>query len=251
MHASEVQHPPEEFVHKFGRANQPRRPVFYGTTDWNTIFWELRAKTGEVLVTSTWITQRELRLLLVGYSPNCLDELGTVRRLDVSAESPSLSKDANEAVHEFLASQFTERIPENEDHRYKLSAAIASIFLEEPGTGKKAPHVDGLMYPTVARNGRADNVAFLPEIVVGNLKLDSVQLLGVDEVEYPDRYGLSKLDHCSAVNADGTMSWKHYAEKAADAAEQFAFALVGHGNWVLRDSKGKVVETLISKAKRP
>lgn len=249
LHASEVQHPPEIFVHKFGRANQPKKPVFYGTTDWNTIFWELRANKGELFITSTWMTRRELRLMLVGYTPISLNTLGTVRRIDVSAEPLSLSKEANQSIHEFLASQFTESIPETESHRYKLSAAIASMFLEEPVTGKKAPLVDGLMYPTVARNGRADNIAFLPETVLQDLELDSVQLVGIDEVKYADTYDLSILDKSLSVSSDGAIRWEHYAAKAADPSEQFVFTLADQGNWVLRNEKGEIVETLISKAK--
>lgn len=245
LHASEVQHPPEIFVHKFGRANQPKKPVFYATTDWNTIFWELRANKGEVLITSTWISRRELRLMLVGYTPSSLDSLGTVRRMDVSAESISLSKEANELIHEFLASQFTENIAETESHRYKLSAAIASLFLEERVSGKKAPLVDGLMYPTVARNGRADNIAFLPEIVLKDLKLDSVQLVGIDEVEYPDRFEVSILDKSLSVNTDGAISWEHYAANAANPGKQFMFTLAEPGKWVVSNEKGEVVETLV------
>jgi len=249
LHASEVQHPPEIFVNKFGRANQPKKPVFYATTDWNTIFWELRANKGELFITSTWVTRRELRLMLVGYTPSSLDRLGTARRIDVSAEPLSLRKEENELIHEFLASQFTENILEIDNHRYKLSAAIASLFLEEPGAGRKAPLVDGLMYPTVARNGRADNIAFLPEIVFQDLKLDSVQLVGINEVKYPDRYDVSILDKSLSVTTDGAISWEHYAAKAADSREQFMFTLAGPGRWVLQNGKGEVVETLISNVK--
>jgi hypothetical protein len=248
LHASEVQHPPESLVQRFGRANQPKKPVFYGTTDWKTIFWELRAKPGDLFITSTWVTRRQLRLMLVGYTPSNLDRLGTVRRMDVSARTPSLSEEANALIHEFLASQFTDTIRETESHRYKLSAAIASVFLEEPGTGKKAPLVDGLMYPTVARNGRADNIAFLPEIVLKDLALDSVELVGVDEVKYPDEYRLSKMDKSSSGTPDGAIRWNHYAAIAAAPREDFKLSMVAPGNWVLRNKKGEVVETLISQA---
>ena len=244
LHVSELQHPPESMVQDFGRANRPGKPVFYSTTDWSTVFWELRANKGELLVVSTWITKKELRLMLVGYIPMVLDQLGTARRFDVSAAPSSLDTAANQAIHEFLASEFTKTIPQTENHRYKMSAAIASLFLEERFGGKKSTLIDGLMYPTVARNGRADNIAFMPETLREGLELASVQLLGINEVQHPDHYGLSTLDESVSISPDGLIKWKHFGKKAADVGEEFVFSLEP-GKWVMRNKKGEVVETLV------
>ena len=130
LHVSEIQHPPKELVIDFSRANRPGQSVFYCTTDWNTQFWELRAQVGQLMVLSTWVTKRDLRLLLIGYTPTALAQLGTERRFDNRDKSMHLDAAANEAIHEFLASEFTKTISPEEKHLYKMPAAIASLSLE-------------------------------------------------------------------------------------------------------------------------
>ena len=111
-------------------------------------------------------------------------------------------------VHSFLAKEFTKDVPPRSEHLYKLSVAIAEIYSSKwARTGGEVEPFSGLLYPSLAVRGNADNICLLPEFVDTGLQFWSVDYVRVEQVMPDGNYLLVNLDHATAVTLDGSIEW--------------------------------------------
>jgi hypothetical protein len=188
---------PKHIVRSFGRANSPGRPIFYCCSDQNGAFLEMRVGQGQYAVLATWTTTRPLIVHEVGYIPEVLDHPGEVSRLHESHREfhEQLPQEMRE-IREFLFRAFTDPTPVN----YVATAAIADLFLA-------ADAIAGIMYPSIAKQGRVDNLALTPDAVRTGLSLSGATLALLDDVT-PAGIGGGVIAELQSSTL-GSLSWKY------------------------------------------
>ena len=107
--------------------------------------------------------------------------------------------DSNTLLHNYLASKFTPIVNKNEEWRYKLSIAIFNIFL----TGDV---IHGIMYPTIAMLGNADNVGLKPEYYLVNTEFISIEYAVITKKEGM-RYSWDIIDSATELDQSGNFIW--------------------------------------------
>lgn len=210
-----LSYPPLERATTWGRVTRPGQRVFYASVTPDSIPFELGVQPGDHVALARWRCTPELMLMQVGFVGDVLGHLGGAR------QPPTWLADAREGefsnhdrrINAFLSRHFCQRVLPGAEHLYKMSAAIADSMLENtfnfgklPGyTG--APRISGLLYPSVALSGTADNVAILPAAVDDSLELEWVEWRQVDWVS-ADACRWTSRDFASSFGADGQIEWK-------------------------------------------
>jgi hypothetical protein len=199
--------------------------MFYCSGARQPPFFELDVQPGQFISISRWRTTARLLVNNVGYHDAVFKKLQSVRAWDVypgivPALDPSFpTSDTNTMIHQFLAEAFSERIRYGDDHRYKISAAIAERLLgnvtdrRDEAKRMVSPTLPdyrkfaGIMYPSIAMSCNADNLALTPEFVEEHLALEQVEYLRVDSVSGPLQYKYTAIDFANSFAKDGTINW--------------------------------------------
>ena len=112
---------------------------------------------------------------------------------------------------------------------YLMSNAIAKVFM---GGG---PH-SGIIYPTVAMSGNADNVAIKDQCI------DKIALRWIEAVKVTEVKGAQitydKIDSSTSWDENGEIVWSGRGLNWTLGPSTEAKAIVEDGRWVLRDNKG-------------
>lgn len=200
---SELSYPPHALA-PMGRANRKGQSAFYCSSDPSCTLLEIGAKIGQLAVHSKWVTNAPMVLHDLGYSQQVFDQFGAQRTLAEHHRSFYESLSENErAVRDFLFRAFTEPT----SSKYALTTAIAEAHL-------RAEMFAGLLYPAMAKWARVDNIALRTEFVDKCLRLESAQLVKIDEIESDGTIGGVILCDLAHVNDDGSLHWE-YREKGA------------------------------------
>ncbi len=120
-------------------------------------------------------------------------------------EHPLIHRDLNALIDSFLSDAFTVRVKEGlNDHDYKLSIAMSEIYLSAP--------FEGLLYPTIAMRGDADNLALLPGYVDEHVRFVSADYLWVlERSSWGPQYRL--VDRCLSTDASGQLIWTGFSDR--------------------------------------
>lgn len=209
-----VSYPPIEYASAWGRVTCPGQRVFYCTVTRDTIPFELGLQPGDFVAIGRWRSTAQLLFTQVGFNQSVLTALGGSRGAPVwtnNTADPLTELDLQ--IDQFLSEQFCKIVPRGDDFLYKVSVAVAEplfrnsfTFGDVPGY-KGLPRIAGLVYPSVATLGNADNLALLPAVVDDSFRLEFVEWSYV-EASGPDFCKLKPIDCASTFGHDGEIEWK-------------------------------------------
>ncbi len=214
---AQLSYPPAPIV-KFGRANIPHRPMFYGNSGLQSTILELEPSQGDRFVISKWRVKKNLILTCVGYTKrafkgksgmNRLLEIPWVDHNDINHLS---HKRGNQYCEEFLAHEFTKRVSNGKEWEYKISAAISEMLMNAKSFGiNGAPPIQiaGLIYPSEPNEGNSDNVAIKCDIADQSLEFVSVQYITVFSKTDQFVYKLVGLDYANSLLENGDIEWEN------------------------------------------
>jgi len=232
----ELSYPPAEAV-GLGRVNRSGSPVLYCCTSREAPFFESRPPVAKTVAIVQWETTAPLLVNHVGYTRQAFDALGSARQQagwgPQPAEFPSW--DGNEEIAEFLARLFTQRVAKGEEHFYKLTVAVAEkLFADDL--------FDGLLYPTVAMRGNADNFAVKPRYADKHLRFLKAEFVRI-AAERDFAYDITVLDTATELGSDGSILWSGRLDQwvLRNQGDELTVE-VENGRWVARDARGNIVE---------
>jgi len=223
---------PPPHITPLGRVNRERSPVLYCCTSREVPFFESQPKEGETVAIGRWITIGPLLVNHVGYSEATFKTLASVRQK--AGWGPHPAKHLNEAVSVFLAEIFTRIVRVGSEHEYKLSVAIAEKLF--------ADYIfDGLLYPTVAMRGNADNFALKLRYANNNLQFLKAEYARIEHVR-DFAFDITWLDTATELEGDGTIRWKGRLDQwvIKEPCGQLTFT-AQNGDWIARDRAGEIV----------
>jgi len=202
LNISNVIYPPQSVIKCLGRANNIGQQLFYTANSRNVPFYELSANVDDHIAIGTWKTKSKMVLNHIGFTDECKTCLKSDRDLGIIYKFVTDMNnfgDSNVLLHNYLASKFTPMVKKNEEWRYKLSVAIANIFL----TGNV---IHGIMYPTIAMLGNADNVVLKPDFYMDSMDFVSIEYAVITKKDGM-RYSWDILDSATKLDKSGNFMW--------------------------------------------
>lgn len=174
---SDLWYPPKDAVKEFNRANNLRESIFYCSNNIGTSVLELRPSKGDIVsIIECQINTDKLAIIGLGFPDKSIFKgSGKIinwaerRRSSIEKhlknlqlEQPIIEEQIkkNELIDVFLNEEFR-KIVINRDFEYKISAAIATMFLNNP----KGSPVQGICYPSISTRYEGYNWAFVPKAV--------------------------------------------------------------------------------------
>lgn len=159
LNVSELIYRPSTDIRDYGRLNKPSQSIFYGASNQDTAILELSPKVGDeiTILRSDFFSDRFVHVMEIG---------DRERRL---AKNHKTSGDfhkrlfgvddglKNKLIHDFLYSQFIQKVNYRNKYLYKITAAISNIFVIDTT-------IDGLLYPSIATNKKGTNIGLKPQV---------------------------------------------------------------------------------------
>ena len=188
--------------------------MFYCSNDPRVSVVELRPHAGSHIVLSCWETTKELTLNRVGYTNQTFTALSSDRKCpEWGPAVPPGAGPASSLINEFLAREFTLDVAEDQDYLYKISIAITETLIGQKvvRTDGTSYMFDGLLYPTVAMQANADNLALTPECADRHLRFVWAQHALIQKLvtstAYPG-YEAAVLDFSTSLSPTGVLNWQ-------------------------------------------
>lgn len=240
--------PPASKV-KLGRANNPEKPVFYGSAGCHSTIIELAPNLGDRLVISKWRTNANLHLVCAGYTADAFKNKSGMNRFEnlpwvnQHKTDPLSNRNGNKIIHEFLAHEFMKKIPRNQEWKYKISAAISEISLNALSfgiNGAPAIEVAGILYPSTPNEANADNVALRSHIAEKYLDFVSAQYIEIIQKTDRPEYTMRGLDFADSLSDTGEIKWQNSFPHQLFAGSDHT-ARHGEYNIEILDNKNVVV----------
>ena len=156
--------------------------MFYCSAGAPPVFYELKARIGDIIAVSEWEVLEPLWFHNLGFHEDALIKLGAPfvgSRPDLTNAIPNETKD-NERLRRKFSLALTEDVGAGDEYKYKLSIAINELLFDKAGPiplREGRPRFDlasGTAYPSVQLNARADNLALFPEFVDSSLRIRAV-----------------------------------------------------------------------------
>jgi hypothetical protein len=230
--------PPRSNVQRDQRCNRCGESMFYCSSARQAPFFEMHARIGDILVLSEWKTIRKILVNNVGYTPSVFGSLKSNRESPVwgkDAENNWKTTKANSMVHEFLAAKFTQDVSTGDEYLYKLTIAVTEKMIQ-------GGPFDGLLYPTIAMSGNADNLTLRADCASSALNFVKAEYLQITKVEGMD-IAFNVLDTATVLGPDGAIIWKGHPDKwtlkGIGATLRFS---PEDGRWIARNTSGNIVD---------
>lgn len=171
----------------FGRANEPKQAVFYGSIispqieqprvvayfETSELLRELdkHDNAEEIFTLSRWRILEDIEVVEMIFSDEAI-KVNEYNRQSLENQMKNYKHlpiaDHCEAQGRFFSNEFARNdIKRGENHKYKISAGYSNYLWRNS-------HLKGITYPSVASNFLGQNVALLPEVVDKYLKLETV-----------------------------------------------------------------------------
>lgn len=234
----EITYPPAEIVKRYGRANSIGETFFYAATARAVPFFELNLKKGDYIALSRWKTTDKLLVNHIGFSKECREYLRSNRTLDEIYDFVKSTKshgDLNSLVHDYLAYKFSKLVNSGEEHYYKLTIAISRKLF-------KSDIFSGLLYPTIAITGNADNILLKKDFVDTNLELKSVEYIEIKEAR-DRKYDIQVVDSATKINEKGDLLWsgRGLQWQLKEKGQELLVKSEG-GEWIAYDRNGNRID---------
>lgn len=197
--------PPAKFASR-QRLNSAGAPVFYCSTAWEPLPYEVRATAGMSLIISSWKLSRLAMIVALGYSKVSLAMLGATRDVPAWGIGSGFSGASGNPQREedFLAELLMKPVTDDDLSHYRLTSALGGILLGKVRGEDRV--LAGLVYPSVSMSGNGDNIAFAPWFANDHLTCS-----GLQEHKIISRKGLEIetkcIDRSIAIDDKGTISW--------------------------------------------
>ena len=233
----EVTYPPPSSIKRLGRANGIGESLFYAANGRSVPFFELGCEPGDSIVLTKWRTTDKAVVNHIGYSQEIASQLDSGRSLGeiydfiISTQSHS---SLNAKVHDYLAYNFSKKIPESSQHNYKLTVAIARKLFKDK-------IFDGLLYPTIAMSGNSDNIVFKCDYVDKHLDFLSIEYIKIKR-KYGTKYDIETLDSSTTLDRKGNFVWSGRPLRYILEEKGQELTMVSeNGEWVAYDTEGNRV----------
>lgn len=238
MHVSDLSYPPKHAISEFGRANRPHNPIFYASSGGAAAVFEINPDPGDRVAILKWRINEQIILSKIGYSDDVLSRLKSSRDIEDIPEglSPESESAGNSIIRDYLARIFTRRVPEDEKHRKKLTAAISEMYL-------KADEIDGILYPSVEMWGNEDNLAIKTQAVDQKLEPISAEFI---EIQKRGEKGIETdtLDTSTTIE-EGEIQWNgHGHQWVLEKDGAWGAFKYEDGRWKLKNSPPNGVRPL-------
>ena len=183
-----------------GRVNRAHQSVFYCCNALGAALSELNVSCGDEVVVSEWENAKKMLVNNVGYMYDALRQLGSQRDMPFwqSNSTHEISSEANVYALNGLADFFVERVPDDENHRYKRTIAIAEKMVPDDTFA-------GLAYPTVANHGNAENWVLRTDWVAGNMSPKVAYFIFIEQAN-DSNFEFRFLDYASEF--DSGIGWR-------------------------------------------
>lgn len=167
---------------KMGRCNAEGESMFYCSSDFTTAILEVKPQVGDYITVSSFKNLHTQNIPRFRIQPIGKTYLLKIPELKLLYENYKINQNQYE-IEEFLDKLFHQNIEDNEAYKYKLSIAIAHIFLTN-GTNKEKMIIetDGLIYPSIIRNQKSYCFVLKPWIVHCYFEIFGIQTMKVLEV---------------------------------------------------------------------
>lgn len=195
-----LSYPPLNLVRERGiynRANSPNRTVFYGSIWENVALLEMKPPTGSRIVVSTWEynTTEPMYAFPISLASGINNELADKASQAFEAfceNSHPLFAEWMEGILRFIANQFiSDSLPVNpKRYDYLFSAFFSDKILTPFPPEVNMQSLDCILYPSVACEHKADNLAIRPEVFDRRFRLASVKESTVYETWYHQKMAL-------------------------------------------------------------
>ena len=227
MKKEQLSYPPALKLGAYGRANRPHAPLFYGSAGCHSTIMEIAPNLGDRLAISKWRLQQNLNIAVAGYTEKTFSgKAGMNRwpgitwakqhaedhRAKQHAEDHRAKNPVNQFVHEFLAHEFTKKVPQRKAWQYKISAAFCELLLNAYAlelNGEAASEISGILYPSTPNEVSADNLAIRPNIADTHLEFISVQYVEISQKTNEPQYSMRGLDFADTLSEAGEIQWKN------------------------------------------
>lgn len=211
-----ISYPPPEAVRTLGRCNRAGEVMFYGALNqFVSCIQELSWQPGDLFAISAWLTTAPMLFNHLGFGPETLKKFNASRDLPYFS-NPANLPDRNSMIRQWQARVFTQRVPEGQEHLYRLAVALkeAALWPINQPVRNGVEMISGIIYPSVATSALGDNVAILPPEVDRKMALLEVNFLTVDHARLIQENGLNKLAEmrviaydCARPAEDGALIW--------------------------------------------
>lgn len=223
---------PRPEIARINRANKPGCPLLYCCAAREAPFFELQPSVGHTVALAHWITTAPMTVNHAGYTHTSFARLGSNR-----SDLPKYRQSKMDAeISEAFAELFTRKMPpESEQYLYKCTSTVADYLLD-------SDLFDGLLYPTVAMRGNADNLALKPQYADRHLRFEKAELIRVDSLG-DFSYKVTVLDTAKALGDTGEILWRGRADgwELKNHGDTLIFT-VEHDKWIARDMAGNIVQ---------
>lgn len=233
----EITYPPSEKIKSSGRANNVGESFFYAATARPVPFFELNVEKGHYLALSTWRTTNELIVNHIGFSKEFEEYSSSNRALDdiySFVKSTKAHSDLSALVHDYLSYKFSKIVNSEEEHYYKLTIAISRKLF-------KSDLFSGLLYPTIAMTGNADNIVLKRNFVDQTLELKSVEYIEIKEAK-DRKYDIQVLDSATKVNEKGDLLWSGRGLQWQLKQQGQELLLKYEAGWIAHDRDGSRID---------
>ncbi len=183
---------------KAGRANFDGQPMFYCSVHQSPALAEIEAGPYSVVVVSEWVTQDRMILQDLGFEEQAFRRF-TADRQRQPHQIEDVANASNTALEarRFVSEAFLAEGPTN----YALTAAITHVFTDGDAFA-------GVRYPSLAFDGRADNVALRPEYVQKKMRLEAAVYFHINSVS-DGSYGFDPIADLTGIGESGLLSWTY------------------------------------------
>lgn len=201
---SQLRNPPKELVNIYGRLNQKNESIYYCSGSFETCSLELRPQVGDIVTIyrSKQHIKTKIHIFELGLRETIWKERGAIHDnkalQNYLGDKENIEK--NKIIHNFLTEKFTQIIEKGEEYKYKITAAISYIFLQNK-------EIDGLFYPSITRQFKDINLGLKPEIYDKYYKpLDCFKLLivGINET---NNHQIKLLEVSKEIDFNGDIKW--------------------------------------------
>lgn len=222
-----LKYPPQEVVKEKGnynRANTPNTTLFYSAENINTALREIRPAEKQLVTAGIWrpiAPDFKLNCYVISHGlPEAFVNEGVAKANKAFGETKRhnhhLFIKYMEYYFRILGREFTKRTKNHKE--FMVSALFSEQVLKNENRGDDEFIIDGILYPSVGNDYKADNIAILPECLERNFQLSEVVEFEIEEQYYERSFQqgdlnaiqvakVKNLRKARSITPDGKIEW--------------------------------------------
>ena len=206
-----ISYPPSQYA-SIGRANRKGEAMFYGSLRCIPCLQECGAAPGDFFVISIWEVRRQILLAHLGFTGEVMKLAPAPRSLPKYTVYDQ-DTERNDLIRRWQARLFTRPVLPGAEQQYRVTIALRDIMMSNivAGGAPVGLSTAGILYPSVATELLATNIALLPSVVDSDLELKEAILLVIDSTDRPHRpdghVTVTLCDDVAVPDASGSLVW--------------------------------------------